>query len=135
MIGMSARVSFDMTKPLRQERKATLKALGHAGGYIRKVARSSIKRRTKTTRKGASLPGTPPHTKSGQLKRSILYAVDRKNASVVIGPTFSGVGTSAAAHEYGGRYKKQRYPARPFMGPALKKSESKLPEFWKDSIK
>ena len=45
------------------------------------------------------------------------------------------VGQSARAHEFGGRYKRQRYPKRPFMGPALTKTKDRLPKHWAGSIK
>ena len=46
--------------------KAMITSLSHAAGYIYKAARNSIKRR-----KSSSLPGEPPHTQTGVLKRGI----------------------------------------------------------------
>ena len=43
--------------------------------------------------------------------------------------------TSAKAHEFGGRYKRQKYPKRPFMGPALEKTNDRLPKLWAGSVK
>ena len=56
------------------------RALLHAARYVRKVARNSIKRVPKKKRnqsysKQASAPGTPPHTRSGRLKKAILYEI------------------------------------------------------------
>jgi phage gpG-like protein len=64
-----------------------------------------------------SAPGSPPHTRRNQLKNAIVYYAKRGEAT--IGPRASRVGTSATAHEFGGQYKDESFPARPFMGPAL----------------
>jgi len=130
MIGMRVRTRSDVQKVLRKVRQANIRSLGHAGGTIRKVARHSIRRSP-----NPSAPGKPPHTRKGQLRRSILYAVDKSKQSVVIGPSVALVGTSATAHEFGGRYRKERYPRRPFMGPALEQTRAKLPKHWAGSVR
>lgn len=108
---------------LEQIRKDKIRALQRTAFAIRKTAQQSIR----TGRRGrASAPGTPPHTRRGQLRRSILYAVDKDRMEAVIGPAsnlFSDVG---GAHEYGGIFRGQRYPARPFMGPALEPNINKF---------
>ena len=40
-----------------------------------------------------------------------------------------------AAHEFGGRYKRERYPKRPLMGPSLKESVPRLARMWQDAVK
>ena len=55
--------------------------------------------------------------------------------SVVIGPDVEVAGTSAKAHEFGGRYKREQYDKRPFMGPALDKTKKRLPAMWAGSVK
>ena len=82
-----------------------------------------------------STPGTPPHSRTGALKRGILFGLERKERSVVIGPSAQFVGSSAAAHEFGGRYRRERYPKRPLMGPSLKESVPHLAQMWRDAIK
>jgi hypothetical protein len=94
--------------------KATPKALSQAAFAIRKTAIASIE-----VAPGPSQPGKPPHSRRGQLQRATLYDVDRAAGVAVIGPEASIVGTSAEPEEFGGAYKKQHYPERPFMGPAL----------------
>jgi phage gpG-like protein len=74
--------------------------------------------------------GQPPHTRRGQIKRAMRYSVERAEEYAVIGPRESLVGTSAAAQEFGGQYKRQEYPKRPFMGPALKQSLHLVPPFF-----
>jgi hypothetical protein len=111
-------------------KQANITSLGHAGAALRLTARRSIR-----TRKKASPPGTPPHTRRGQLKRAIAYAVDKQRGVVVIGPEREAVGTSGSAHEFGGRYRRERYPKRPYMGPALEKLQDRLPDFWANSVR
>jgi hypothetical protein len=130
MIAMRARTKFDKQKVLVKTREANITSLGHAGAALRLTARRSIR-----TRKKASAPGTPPHTRRGQLKRAIAYAVDKQRGVVAIGPERDGVGTSGSAHEFGGRYRRERYPKRPYMGPALEKLQDRLPDFWANSVR
>ena len=70
MIGMTARTRSDFSKVRRRVRRGQIESLGHAGAAIRLVARHSIRRSPR-----ASAPGKAPHTRRGQLKRAILYAV------------------------------------------------------------
>ncbi len=130
MIAMRAKTKFEKQKVLAKTKPANITSLGHAGATIRLTARRSIR-----TRKKASAPGTPPHTRRGQLKRAIAYAVDKNRGAVVIGPERDGVGTSGSAHELGGRYRREHYPKRPYMGPALEKLQDRLPDFWANSVR
>ena len=61
--------------------------------------------------------------------------MDSRRESVVIGPAESIIGTAMVAHEYGGTYRKRRYPKRPLMGPTLEKTPTKLPALWEKSVK
>lgn len=130
MIRMKARVQFNDRKLRKKARDGNFKSLGHAGAAIRLVARRSIRRNTR-----ASQPGRPPNTRRGQLKRAVLYSVEKQRERVVIGPSHAVVGRSAMAHEHGGRYRRQRYPKRPFMGPALMKQKDRLPRLWAGSVR
>ncbi|MGE4157613.1 MAG: hypothetical protein AB7F75_00785 [Planctomycetota bacterium] len=130
MIGLKVR-TVDRTDRVKKKAKdASFKSLGHAGAAIRLTARRSI-------RKGAkeSSPGTPPHTRKGQLKRAIVYAVEKREERAVIGPEHAVVGLSAMAHEFGGRFRGDRYDKRPFMGPALMKVKDRLPRKWAGSVR
>jgi len=91
-------------------------------------------------------PGRPPHTRRGLLRGAIIYGVDLPAATLaaqagkhagraLIGPTYERVGTSAMAHEFGGKYRRERYPKRSFMGPALEKVAPRLAGFWAGSVK
>ena len=130
MIAMQARTRDNTKKVLAKAKKGSIKSLGHAGATIRLTAKRSIRRRKKP-----SPEGRPPSTRKAQLRGAILYAVEKQNDLVAIGPERAKVGTSAAAHEHGGRYKRQRYPKRPFMGPALETTKERLPRKWAGSVK
>jgi hypothetical protein len=79
-------------------------------------------------------PGEPPHTKQGQLPRSLRYDVDKDAEIAVIGPRATIIGTSAMAHEFGGEYKGEEYPERPFMGPALQRNQNLIPGFFSGEV-
>ena len=64
----------------------------------------------------------------------ILLYLWQNERTVVIGPAESVIGNAMAAHEFGGRYKRERYPARPLMGPTLTSTAPKLAQFWRDSV-
>lgn len=130
IVRVKGKTNFDAKKVLNAAKNGSIKSLGHAGAAIRLVARRSIK-----TSKKESAPGTPPNSRKGQLRRAIVYAVENQQQRVVIGPYVNVVGTSGAAHEFGGKYKKQRYDKRPFMGPALDKVKDRLPQEWAGSVK
>jgi phage gpG-like protein len=109
-------------------RAAAYRRVDKAAFAIRKTASDSIvkgealpsggkKQSRKRARIAPSKPGMPPHTRFNQLKKAIVYVSKRGEA--VIGPRKSVVGLSASAHEFGGTFKGEEYPARPFMGPAL----------------
>lgn len=130
MVGARATTKFDAGKVLKAAKNGSVKSLGHAGAAIRLTARRSIK-----TSKKESAPGTPPNSRKGQIRRAILYAVEKEQQRVVIGPDQGITGTAGAAHEFGGHYKKQNYDKRPFMGPALEKTKDRLPQEWAGSVK
>ncbi len=130
MIGAKAKTRLDRRKILMKAKQANISSLGHAGAAIRITARRSIRKRKK-----AAPVGEPPHTRRGQLRRSIAYAVEKQQDRVVIGPDVDVVGTSGKAHELGGRYRRESYPKRPFMGPALAKLRERLAAFWANSVR
>jgi phage gpG-like protein len=125
MIAVKVTTKKSIDKVKRKAEQGNFKSLGHAAATIRLIARRSIRRR-----QTAAMPGSPPHTRQGQLKRSIMYAIDKQRGVALIGPSFDFVGTAGKAHEFGGRYRRERYPKRPFMGPALEKVKDRLPSLW-----
>ena len=125
---VTTKKSFDKVKAKVQQ--GNFKSLGHAAASIRLIARRSIRQR-----QTAAMPGTPPNTRRGQLKRSISYALDKERGVALIGPDFEVVGPAGKAHEFGGKFRRERYPKRPFMGPALEKVKNRLPSMWAGSIR
>jgi len=130
VISSQVKTRSDIPKLLRKARRSRIESIGRGAAVVRLTASRSIRKRKKP-----SAAGRPPHTKRGQLRRGIRFAVDRSAGSAVIGPSVKAVGTSGAAHEFGGRYKGEQFDRRPFMGPALEKTADRLPKFWQASIK
>ena len=127
---MKCRIEFDDRRILLAVQGGNITALRRAGAYIRKSARNRVSQSQK-----ASMPGTPPNTRRGLLKQSLLFGVEKQRQSVVIGPAESFIGTAMTAHEFGGIYRKRCYPRRPLMKPTLEKTLPKLPALWENSVK
>lgn len=73
---------FSAARVLKRLDDATLRVLRYAGGYVRKVARNSIKRKPYDK---YSSPGSPPFSHEGSLKDRLFFGLDGER-SVVIGP-------------------------------------------------
>ena len=127
---MNHEVEFDADGLVARAAKASVDVLRRMGAYIRRIAQSKVRQS-----RNPSQPGEPPHTRRGALKRGILFGVDRRTGSVVVGPSIRFVGTSMQAHEFGGGYKRERYPKRPLMGPSLRESAPHLAKMWEDAVK
>ena len=127
---MNHEVEFDADGLVARAAKASVDVLRRMGAYIRRAAQSKVRQS-----RNPSQPGEPPHTRRGALKRGILFGVDRRTNSVVVGPSIRFVGTSMQAHEFGGGYKRERYPKRPLMGPSLRESALHLAKMWEDAVK
>ncbi len=131
---------FDRAKVTSAVDAATRKVLSRFGAYVRRTAKSSIRKRKKS-----APPSSPPSSHTGLLRRFIFFAYDPAKQSVVIGPTALNAKNADApetlehggrtALEVGKRKKRITIKARPFMGPAYKKEEPKLPQMWQDSAK
>lgn len=130
MIAARVRIRYDSQRVHRRAIAGSNHALERAAVAIRDEAVGSIKYES-----GPSRPGQPPHTHTGRLPRSILYAVDRRGHRAVIGASAVLAGEMAARHEYGGTYRRRHYPPRPFMRPALLRLAGRLPQFWANSIR
>lgn len=128
MIGLTAKAVFHGKAIVKKVGEATVKSLGHAGALVRLIAKRSIKRSP-----AKSAEGAPPHTRKGLLKSAIIYAQEK--GRVIIGPSARIAGPAGKPHEFGGRFRQEKYPKRPFMGPALRKAAERLPKFWKQSVR
>ena len=127
---MKVHIEFDQSRILVAVKSGNITALRRAGAYIRKSARNKV-----TQSSNASAPGTPPNTRRGLLKQSLLFGVEKQRQSVVVGPAEKFIGTAMSAHEFGGTYRRRRYPKRPLMGPTLQATLPKLPTLWEKSVK
>ena len=127
---MKCRIEFDERRILACVRSGNNTALRRAGAYNRKAARNRV-----STSERSSAPGSPPHSRRGLLKSAILFGVEKRASTAVIGPAETVIGTAMKAHEFGGTYRKRRYPKRPLMGPTLERTASKLPALWENSVK
>jgi len=151
-----ASIKLNMDKVVKAANKGVIKRLSGIGAYVRSVARRSIRRV-----KRSSAAGSPPHSPSGKLKNAIRFG--KYMGRVIIGPTKTEIGLIGKTHEYGGiepekkarekmrRNRKtgqlygtgqmtiakprRRYPARPFMRPALKVALPRIPRMLRGSIK
>lgn len=141
MIGADfKRFFFDSKAVVGAVDKTTRRVLSKFGAFVRRSAKSSIRRRRK-----ASAPGQPPSSHTGLLKKLIFFGYEPRKRSVVIGPArlSQKIGDAPHALEHGGtsavrrrgKAKRTTVAARPFMGPALAKEEPKLPAMWRDSVK
>ena len=135
------KASFDSKRIRQATHKVVYDAFGKFGAYGMAGARNSIKKAPKTNKpldadqvavKGefgrvASKPGRPPYSHKGSLKKSIRFAVDRQEKSVVIGPMqYKGYSDGAKALEEGGTVvKKIRINAPPPKGPPKKPAPGK----------
>jgi len=133
-------VFFDGRLIVRAAERANRQALTRAGAFIRRRARSSIRKR-----KASAEPGQPPSSHTGRLKGMILFAYDRMAETVVIGPSGSGKDQAGETLEHGRtitrrdgrRRRRMRYEARPFMAPALEKETQagSFPKLWANAVK
>lgn len=128
----AAKASFFDRKQLTDRLdRATYNALSNLGARVMTTARRSIRKR-----KRSAPPGQPPSSHVGTLRRGILFARDPSRSSVVIGPILLGSRTGAPENlEWGGfgvvgrggRRRKAKYLARPYMTPALAAEIPKTP--------
>ena len=149
---------------LTKVRSAKKDWLYKAGAYLRKAARTSVKkgrahgewitnsfgRRQFVTRNVHSAPGEPPRDYNGW-RRSFHFEVDSMAEIVVVG-AIAGRRGIPPLHEYGGtgtvawseidragrwhrRTVSRHYPPRPVMGPAYEKSKIVISKFWLNVVK
>lgn len=134
-----AKIIFREQAVLTPVEKAKIRYVSQVGAFIRRDARSSMRRR-----KTPSPPGKPPRVVDGLLKKFLFFIVDRQDpVAVTIGPSSFGEGFDAPrALEFGGvvtrnvyarrrlRSMQVRLEARPYMQPAYDKTAGKLPDLF-----
>ena len=136
-----ADIFFDGNRIIRRMEQANRRALMRAGAFIRRRARSSLRKRKKI-----SEPGKPPSSHTGRLKGLLLFAYSPTTETVVVGPRRTGDRDQAGetlefgktvTRRRGRRRRRMRYRARPFMGPALEKeiAAGSFPKLWANSVR
>ena len=154
---------FDAPKVQRAVSKAKRRNLSKGGAFVRRRARSSLRRRKKV-----SLAGQPPsvHAQDAFANlKNILFAWDESIDGVAVGTVavngnregVPGLMEKGGIKLRRGRYVSERtkrgkkriatrfqrtkqarpatYEQRPFMAPALKAEAPKLAALWRDSVK
>lgn len=152
---------FDRAAVIKAVDRGRRRALARSGGYVRTVARNSMRRDARP-----SPPGRPPRVKTGLLKANIFHAYDARTNSVVIGPAaLSNRPVAPERLEFGARFSvKDRWipehlapgrdakgrferrtrwtkytgpvtlAPRPYMLPALQRSENVIAANFRDQI-
>lgn len=152
---ITAKFDYDPKPLMRRQQKSMRRYLYSTGGYVRQIARRSLKRARKIRvselpddarekyqedmedfrngyrdrppflREIISAPGEPPllHQSKSPLKYLLRFSADVEAATVVIGPERAKQGIV-------GELEKKR----PFMTPAFKAVQPKLPQFLKESF-
>jgi len=135
---------FDREAVLKAVGRARVKVLSKQGAFVRTRARSSIRKR-----KRSSTPGSPPSSHVGLLKTGeagINFAYDHSADSVVIGPSLINRPTGAPETlEHGGdaeivdrktgKSHSVHIQPRPYMGPALAAESPKFAAMWANSVR
>ena len=132
---------FDREIVMKAVDSARRKVLSKQGAFVRTRAKSSIRRRKKS-----STPGSPPSSHVGLLKQFIYFAYDPAEKSVVIGPTLINRPTGAPETlEHGGdaeivdrktgKSHSVHIEPRPYMGPALAAESPKFAAMWANSVR
>lgn len=149
---------FDSKKILKAVRRAERKRLNKLGAFIRRRARSSMRKAPlidpKTGKKSrkkdiervpaTAEPGKPPYWHHGGLRKMIFFAYDSETHSLVVGPVPYRAGVAPNLLEKGGRgavrFKDgERKPAKwrgnPFMAPAGKKEAGRIKELLRGMVR
>jgi hypothetical protein len=132
---------FDRDTIIKKIGTAKKRVLSKAGAFIRQRAKTSIRRRKKSSK-----PGEAPSSHVGLLRDLIFFAYDNQSDSVVVGPQLlngskkRGSIPPPRVLEDGGEgvtSKGQRafYHKFPYMAPALEAERPKFPELFADSVK
>jgi hypothetical protein len=143
-----ARVNFKPAAIRDPVKAANVRNLRKASAKVRRVGRQKIRRRKKR-----SAPGKPPsaHAPGGSGLKLILYDVDPRKETAVIGPVLfktSGGAPVPGTLEHGGSIGVECGPPdaritvkadideRPFMGPAHEEvvRNGEFAELWKGSV-
>jgi hypothetical protein len=129
VIAFSVKTTDTTNKVANASEKAIERNLFRSAARVRKFSMASIVRSPV-----ASSAGSPPHTRRGNMRRAIVFDVDKKKQNAVVGPRYSVVGAAGAAHEFGESYRGDVFEERSFMGPALAEATPSFAEGFSGSI-
>lgn len=107
-LSQAKRSFFDRNKVQNAMDKTTGRVLSRFGAFVRTRAKTSMRKR-----EGTSKPGQPPFAHTGLLRKWILFAYERAQQNVIIGPLLANkifldgdgkprTGTVPEVLEYGG---------------------------------
>jgi hypothetical protein len=131
MIKLKVTTTNDFPAVKKQAQGGILRSIQHAAASLRLIVRRSIRRRKKP-----SSPGTPPSSPTGRLRESIRYElVDGSKYLAHVGPARSVIGPAGQPHEFGGSFRDESYPDRPYMRPGLEAILPRMPEEFRGLIK
>lgn len=128
MLKIGATIQSQQDSVLNAVKSRSRDAMAHLAAKVRLAAQSSI-----TTSEEPSPPGSPPHTRQGQLRRAIVFDVGESDA--IVGPRASIVGPIGELMEFGGEFFGRDYEDRPFMGPALEEAIDDFAGQWSGSLR
>lgn len=130
MFGMKSKLINETRKVVHAADRMAIRALFKQAGFLRTTMARSIRRGAKP-----SAAGSPPHSQSRRLPRSIRFDVDRVRQMAIIGPSYDMIGIAGAEHEHGGRFRRESFKKRPFARPALDKVRPKLAGIYENSLR
>jgi hypothetical protein len=143
---------FDRRVMVEQIGKDNARAMNKMGAFVRRNARSKLRRRKKS-----AAPGQPPSVHSSHkvaTLKNIQFAYDQQTLSTVVGPMpfesrsleSNSEGTGAGLQERGGQavFRQRRasrngrprpkrvatFAKHPFIGPAGEEESKKFPSLW-----
>ena len=122
-VTMRSVIWLDAKGLLKAVERASVEPLSKAALLVESEAKTSMSiggGKAKTP----SAKGTPPHVQTGNLRASITTG-RLLNGNWIVGPTRNAF--YGKIHEFGGRF----HPMRPFMRPALLKTRTRFPSFFK----
>ena len=134
---------FDSPKVVKSVDRMRQRQLARAGGMVRTTSKRSIRKRKKP-----SLPGNPPHSHTGDL-RKIFFGYDKSNDSVIVGPLGFKNSKAPQALEHGGYVMLRRRDKktgelvikpvlirkRAYMQPALETVAPQIPGLFKNKLR
>ena len=142
-LDVAKRGFFDREGVMRELSRVERRVLSRYGAFVRRRARSLIRRRKKISR-----PGKPPTSWTGLLRDNIFFLYDAQGKRLLVGPVRIRGGTDAPRLlEHGGRAALERevqgrktkvtayYRPRPYMKPAQEHTWERLPRIWEQSVR